>query len=106
MVAGPGLAHAAEEVAEVAAHPPRRRHAGRPDGASVERVKAAIDGADLAHVAAHGTFRSDNPLFSSLHLADGPLTVYDLEALRRAPPAHGAVGVRIGAVRRAPAATR
>jgi tetratricopeptide (TPR) repeat protein len=84
VVAGPNLAHAADEVADVA-----RTHAGAitlpPAGASVERVRAAIDGADLAHVAAHGTFRSDNPLFSSLHLADGPLTVYDLEALREAP---------------------
>jgi len=36
-------------------------------------------------VAAHGTFRADNPQFSSLHLADGPLTVYDLERIVRPP---------------------
>ncbi len=36
-------------------------------------------------MAAHGTFRSDNPLFSALHLADGPLTVHDLEHLEQAP---------------------
>ena len=46
---------------------------------------AALDGCWLAHIAAHGTFRADNPLFSSLQLDDGPLTVYDLEGLRRAP---------------------
>jgi CHAT domain-containing protein len=36
-------------------------------------------------LAAHGRVRGDNPLFSSLQLADGPLTVYDLEALPQAP---------------------
>jgi CHAT domain-containing protein len=48
-------------------------------------VSAALDGAGLVHIAAHGRFRADNPLFSCLQLADGPLTVYDLEGLRRAP---------------------
>lgn len=33
----------------------------------------------------HALFRADNPLFSALQLADGPLTVYDLERLRAAP---------------------
>ncbi|HEX6597395.1 MAG TPA: CHAT domain-containing protein, partial [Acidimicrobiales bacterium] len=50
-----------------------------------EATAAALAGASLAHVSAHGTFRSDNPLFSSLKLVDGPITVYDLEALP-APP--------------------
>jgi hypothetical protein len=53
--------------------------------ATVARVLAAIDGARLVHIAAHGTFRPDSPLFSSLSLDDGPLTVYDLERLRRGP---------------------
>jgi AbrB family looped-hinge helix DNA binding protein len=48
-------------------------------------VLAAIDGAGLAHIAAHGTFRADSPMFSSLRLDDGPMTVHDLERLRRAP---------------------
>ena len=55
------------------------------DNATAERVLGAIDGAWLAHIAAHGTFRSDSPLFSSLRMHDGPLTVYDFEQLRRAP---------------------
>jgi tetratricopeptide (TPR) repeat protein len=54
-------------------------------GATVRAALAALDGASTAHVAAHGTFRSDNPLLSSLQLADGQLTVYDLESLQRAP---------------------
>jgi len=53
--------------------------------ATASGVLSAIDGAWLAHIAAHGRFRADSPLFSSLHLHDGPLTVYDFEQLRRAP---------------------
>ena len=48
-------------------------------------VLSALDGAWLGHVAAHGTFRADSPLFSSLRMDDGPLTVYDFEQLGRAP---------------------
>ncbi len=46
---------------------------------------AGLDGASLAHVAAHGHFRQDSPLFSSLEMADGSLSVYELERLRKAP---------------------
>jgi hypothetical protein len=84
VVRGPGLPGAAAETAGVAG-----RYAGATvlDGgdATSGRVLAALDGCGLAHLAAHGTFRSDSPLFSSLRLADGPLTVHDLERLRRAP---------------------
>jgi CHAT domain-containing protein len=53
--------------------------------ATVAAVLQAIDGAELAHIAAHGEFRADSPLFSSLRLDDGQLTVYDLERLSRGP---------------------
>jgi len=53
--------------------------------ATTEKVLHALDGAWLAHIAAHGDFRADSPLFSSLRMQDGPLTVYDLEQLRSAP---------------------
>jgi CHAT domain-containing protein len=33
--------------------------------------------ADVLHLACHGQFRPDNPLFSSLHLGDGWMTVRD-----------------------------
>ena len=55
------------------------------ENATASRVLEALDGAWLAHIAAHGDFRADSPLFSSLRLHDGPLTVYDFEQLRRAP---------------------
>ena len=46
---------------------------------------AALDGAALGHLAAHGSFRAEAPMFSSLHLADGALTVDDVHRLRRPP---------------------
>jgi tetratricopeptide (TPR) repeat protein len=53
--------------------------------ATADKVLSALDGAWLAHIAAHGIFRADSPLFSSLRMNDGPLTVYDFERLDRAP---------------------
>ncbi|MEO8573458.1 MAG: CHAT domain-containing tetratricopeptide repeat protein, partial [Pyrinomonadaceae bacterium] len=35
---------------------------------------------DLIHLACHGQFRHDNPMFSSLHLSDGWVTVRDVYA--------------------------
>lgn len=37
---------------------------------------------DVLHLACHGNFRPENPLFSSLHLADGSITVKDICAQR------------------------
>lgn len=84
LVGGPGLSTGAQEVRGLAElYPHAEVLTG--DSASVDRVMAAMDGAWLVHIAAHGTFRADSPLFSALELANGPLTVYDLERLRRAP---------------------
>lgn len=85
-VAGPGLRHAEQEVAAAAAEQPGARCLVGA-AATVAAVGAALDGAGTGHIAAHGQLRADNPLFSALQLADGPLTVYDLERLRR-PPRH------------------
>jgi tetratricopeptide (TPR) repeat protein len=38
--------------------------------------------ADLIHLAVHGALRTDNPAYSYLRLADGPLFVHDLSAFR------------------------
>jgi len=84
LVSGPGVPHGAAEVEELRAfYPEATRLAGAT--ATAAAVSRALDGATVAHVAAHGHFRADQPLLSSLHLADGPLTVYDLERLH-APP--------------------
>jgi hypothetical protein len=84
LVAGPGLGAASTEVRTLAAeYGCATVLAG--GSATTARVLAAIDGAGLAHIAAHGTFRADSPMFSSLRLDDGPMTVHDLERLRRAP---------------------
>jgi CHAT domain-containing protein len=84
VVGGPGLAAGPAELAAVAGrHEQVTVLQGR--DATAARVMAALDGSALAHIAAHGTFRADSPLFSSLAMADGPLTVHDLERLRRAP---------------------
>jgi hypothetical protein len=83
-VCGPGLTTGGAEVAVVA---PRHPDATvlRDGAATVENTLDALDGAGLAHIAAHGHFREDSPLFSSLHLDDGPLTVHDLELLASPP---------------------
>jgi CHAT domain-containing protein len=36
---------------------------------------------DLLHISTHGSFRQDNPMFSSIKLGDGPLNLYDLYQL-------------------------
>lgn len=83
-VAGPDVAEAAEEVRTLA---DGTADAVVLDGArgTTAAVLEAFDGSALAHVAAHGQFRHDNPLFSALELVDGPLTVHDLARMRRPP---------------------
>jgi CHAT domain-containing protein len=81
--AGPRLPAAVREVHEVAAVRDAQVLTG--EDASAAAVLAAMGRADTVHVAAHGRLRVDNPMFSSLELADGPLTIYDLEHVRQAP---------------------
>ncbi|TDW21761.1 CHAT domain-containing protein [Kribbella kalugense] len=84
LVLGPGLSAGRTEVMRLAEKYPDATVLADGD-ATAEKVLRELDGAWVAHIAAHGTFRSDSPLFSSLRLDDGPMTVYDFERLRRAP---------------------
>ncbi len=84
LVAGPGLRHASREVTEIAKVYPRCR-ALRANEATVEATLHELDGAPLAHIAAHGHHDRENVLFSRLDLADGPLMAYDLQRLSAAP---------------------
>lgn len=72
------------EVPALAAEYPEAAVLGNGTATSA-RVLKAIDGASLVHIAAHGEFRADSPMFSSLRLDDGPLTVHDFERLQQAP---------------------
>jgi len=101
VVAGPRLDEAEHEAAKIAPC-----HAGSTlltgADATTRNVLSALADASMAHIASHGRIRYDNPLWSSLELADGPLCVYDLERVDRTPPlvvlsgCDTGVGVRAG----------
>ncbi len=84
LVAGPDLEHAALEVTEIARCYPGCRPL-LPDTATVSAALRALDGAPLAHLAAHGHHDQENFLFSRVDLADGPLMAYDIQQLAAAP---------------------
>ena len=62
-----------------------RRDAARGVDATVEHAMAGLDGATWRTSRRTGASAPDSPLFSSLEMADGPLTVHDLERLQVAP---------------------
>ncbi|MFT3743499.1 MAG: CHAT domain-containing protein [Pyrinomonadaceae bacterium] len=52
------------------------------DGSTVQAFFSNAAKKDVIHLACHGQFRPDNPMFSSLHLADGWITVRDILSKR------------------------
>ncbi len=72
-----GLTHIAEELAALLAHADFRVH-GNCRRAEVPRSGAAR----LWHFTGHATLRADNPFYSALEMADGPLFAADFR-LRR-----------------------
>ena len=84
LVTGPHLTSREAEVTGLSGiH--RQAQVLHAEEATVAAAIGAVDGSSLAHIAAHGVFRADAPLFSSLQMADGPLTVHDLRELREPP---------------------
>ncbi|MCV2489841.1 CHAT domain-containing protein [Geodermatophilus sp. YIM 151500] len=84
LVAGPRLPGAVAEVAAVRALYDRPTVLAA-EAATVAATTEALAGAGLAHLACHGRLRSDNPTFSALELADGLLTVHELDRRSIAP---------------------
>jgi CHAT domain-containing protein len=76
--AGPGLVRADEEARAIARLWPG---AVARTGAEArqEPMVAALAQATVVHVAAHGEHQAENPLFSALRLADGPVYAYELD---------------------------
>jgi tetratricopeptide (TPR) repeat protein len=86
LVGGPGLPAAVGEVGRLRAHRPDAELLDA-DRATVGTVLKALDGAGLAHLAAHGAHEPENALFSRLELTDGALFAHETARLRR-PPEH------------------
>jgi tetratricopeptide (TPR) repeat protein len=84
VVGGPGLPGADREVEEVARHHPGARVLVPPKSTPDAVLEAMVD-ADLVHLACHGLLRADNPTFSALEVAEGRLTVHELDLRGIAP---------------------
>jgi hypothetical protein len=84
LVRGPRLRETvAEERTLTSTYP----DATRLSSATVSQVLSALDGAAMAHLAAHGEHEPTNAMFSRLDLADGPLFAHELARLSH-PPRH------------------
>jgi hypothetical protein len=81
-VSGPGIRRGSDEARRVAAIW-RGDCLDGPAATTAAVADALADGA-LVHVAAHGTHQGENPLFSSLRLADGDLFAHELHLKARA----------------------
>lgn len=78
VVAGPGLRFSGAE-AKLVASVWEGAEALAGEEATCEAVVDGLRTAGVVHLAAHGTHETDNPLFSSLRLADGPLFAHELD---------------------------
>jgi CHAT domain-containing protein len=75
--ANPGIA---DEVAGISSFLPHPKIFIGPNATTTALFERAGT-SRFIHLASHGEFRRDNPLFSSIRLADGPITVLDLYRL-------------------------
>jgi hypothetical protein len=77
-IAGPDLTRSGEEITAVASQVQAISVAGAEATRAV--LTDALGSAAIVHIAAHGIHQTENPLFSSLRLADGPLFAHELDA--------------------------
>ena len=75
------LPHAAREANAVSGLLPQGQAFVGKD-ATIENLLAHGGSADVIHLACHAQFRTDNPVFSALHLHDGVLTAEAIGSLR------------------------
>jgi hypothetical protein len=75
-----GIPYVAQEAETVAALLPGAQLLQGQE-ATIPALRATAPGQDLLHLACHGLFRGDNPLFSALRLGDGWLTVAEAAEL-------------------------
>ena len=78
------LPHAGAEAGRVAALFAQGRALTGAD-ATLAALQQHAGSADVLHLACHAQFRHDNPMFSALHLLDGPLTAEQAEGLALRP---------------------
>jgi tetratricopeptide (TPR) repeat protein len=80
--AGPALLRAEHEVREVGqVWAGARVFSGQK--ATTARLREALTTASVVHIATHGQHQTENPLFSSLSLVDGPVWAYELDQSHR-----------------------
>lgn len=84
LVRGPGLVGTRGELDKLATHYRTAKSLTGPQ-ATVKAVLRALDGAKLAHIAAHGAHEPENALFSRLELADGVLFAHEMAGLAQPP---------------------
>ncbi|MHB8457166.1 MAG: CHAT domain-containing protein, partial [Acidimicrobiales bacterium] len=87
LVAGPGLRCAEDEVRALVSecYQAHEVNVVLPEEATRCAVLEALSRCDVAHLATHGHYRSDNPEMSSLGLKDGDLTVHEVSELGHLP---------------------
>jgi CHAT domain-containing protein len=76
-VADPLIPNVADEARAVASHLPAAEVLADEE-ATTSAIMEKAAGCDVLHLACHGMFRADNPMFSSLRLHDGWLTASEV----------------------------
>ncbi|MFE2755059.1 CHAT domain-containing protein [Actinosynnema sp. NPDC059335] len=84
LVRGPGLQAAQAEIDRLAGYHADAKLLNVAE-ARVGAVLEALDGVELAHIAAHGEHEPENALFSRLELVDGALFAHEVGRVRRPP---------------------